>query len=172
LKKKMRKILTTVDSLSDKTGNIACWLAVVLVFLITFEVIMRYVFNSPTSWNYETSMMMGGTIFAMGWAYSQRHNGHIRIDLFYARFSPRGKAIVGVVGGLLIFFPVIIPLMTVSTSAAWHSWVTGEKGVETYWYPPIAPFRTMVALGFFLFLLQGTVTFIRDSYLLVRGKSL
>ncbi|MCK4722932.1 MAG: hypothetical protein KAT75_06495, partial [Dehalococcoidia bacterium] len=62
--------------------------------------------------------------------------------------------------------------MFICSSVAWSvtSWEVAEKSVETYWYPPMGPFRTLVAIGFILFFLQGTAQFVRDVYYFVKGK--
>jgi len=167
----MRKILITIDAISDRTGKIMCWLATLLVALVSSEVIMRYVFNAPTMWNYETSMMVGGTLFAMGWAYALRHHSHVRVDVFYTRLSSRGRAVIDVLGTLLLFFPLMVMFTSVATAWAWQAWEIMEKSVETYWYPIIAPFRTMVAIGFMLITLQGIAQFTRDFHILVRNRA-
>ena len=167
----MRKILITIDIISDRTGKVMCWLATLLVALVSSEVIMRYVFNAPTMWNYETSMMVGGTLFAMGWAYALRHHSHVRVDVFYTRLSPRSRAVIDVLGTLLLFFPLMAMFTSVATAWAWQAWEIMEKSVETYWYPIIAPFRTMVAIGFMLITLQGIAQFTRDFHILVRNKA-
>ena len=167
----MIKTLRTIDAISDRAGKITCWLATLLVALVSSEVIMRYVFNSPTMWNYETSMMVGGSLFAMGWAYALRHHSHVRVDVFYTRLSPRGKAVIDVLGALLLFFPLMAMFTSVSTAWAWQAWEIMEKSVETYWYPIIAPFRTVVAIGFMLIALQGIARFIRDFHLLLRNRA-
>jgi TRAP-type mannitol/chloroaromatic compound transport system permease small subunit len=167
----MKKIVNIIDTISDRTGKVTCWLAALLVGLISLEVIMRYVFNNPTEWNYETSMMIGGGLYAVGWAYAMRHHAHVRIDVIYVHVSPRARAAIDAFGYLLLFLPLMA--MFVSSSVAWMvtAWKVGEKSVETYWYPPMAPFRTWVAVGFILFFLQGTAQFVRDVYYLAKGKA-
>ncbi len=167
----MRTILCVIDSIGDWTGKVGRWLCLAVVLVMTYEVVMRYLFNSPTMWAYETSMMIGGTMYALAFSYTHRHHGHIRIDIFYANLSPRKKAIIDVIGTLFLFLPVVILYTYTAYGWAWQSWVTDEKMIETYWYPPAAPLRTMVALGFFLLVLQGGAQLIRDSYLLIRNKT-
>ena len=166
----MRAILRVVDSISEWTGKAVRWLCVALVLVMTYEVTMRYVFDAPTMWAYETSVMIGGSIFVLGLAYVHRHRGHIRVDVFYEHLSPKGKAIIDVIFASLFLFPLLIILIDASVSYMWRAWLIGEKSVETYWYPPAAPFRTAVAIGFCLFLLQCLAQFVRDLYLLVRNK--
>ena len=79
----MRATLRVIDSISEWTGKIIRWLCVVLVGVVVYGVILRYVFNSPTMWAYETSIMLGTTIYVLGWAYVHRHGGHIRVEVFY-----------------------------------------------------------------------------------------
>lgn len=166
----MRKILRAIDSVSEWTGNTMCWLWAALVLIMTYEVIMRYAFTKPTEWAYETSIMIGAATYALAWAYVHAHHAHVRVDVIYGRLSPRGKAIVDVIGSLLFFFPLIIVLTDHAFAWAWHAWVINEKSVETYWYPPVAPLRTVVLLGLILFGLQAVAQFIRDLYFLIRNR--
>ena len=100
-----------------------------------------------------------------------RHDAHIRIDVFYTHMSPRGKAAINVGGFFLVFLPVMLLFVVVSFARMWQAWITGEVSIETFWYPPIAPFRTVVAIGFTLLFTQGVASFIRNLYLLIRNKS-
>jgi len=166
----MKTILRTIDSISNATGKTARWLAPAIVALIALEVIMRYIFNAPTMWNYETVMMAGGCMIALSWTYVHRHQCHIRIDVIYSHLSPRARAGIDVAGTLLLFFPLIFLFTGVSILWALDSWATGEVSIDTYWYPPLAPFRTVAAIGFILLSFQGIVQFIRDFYLLIGRK--
>ena len=167
----MKTILKIIDRISDRTANVACWLCLALVLLMTYDVVMRYVFTAPTMWAYESSLMLGATIYALGWSYVLRHHGHIRVDVIYTNLSLRGKSIINVVGTLLFFFPLTIALIYRSGVWAWQAWLGNEKMVETYWYPPAGPLYTVIMIGFLLLLLQGGAEFFRDSYLLIRNKT-
>jgi len=167
----MQKILKIIDFVSEQTGEkVTKWLCFVLIIVVVNEVVRRYVFNSPTMWGYETSMMIGGTIYIMGWSYVHRYNKHIRVDILYARASPRIKALIDVTGNLLLFFPLIIVLIHTSFSWALRAWLENEKSIETIWYPPIAPFRTVVVIGLILFAFQGIAQFARNLHQLIRNN--
>jgi len=165
----MKKVLRFIDSISDSVAWLLKFLCYALVLIVCYDVTMRYVFNAPTEWAFETAMMLGCTVYALAWSYTQRQNAHMRVDVIYAHLSPRGKAMIDVLGTLLIFFPLILVLIDVSLQYAVRAWKTGELSILTTWYPPIAPLRTVVVLGFGLFGLQTTAKFIRDLYLLVKG---
>ena len=166
----MKSILRIVDAISDWGGKIVRWFAITLVAVVTYAVIMRYIFHVQTLWTYELLLMMGASLYALGFGYAQRHRAHIRVDIFYARLSPRGRAIIDVLGGLLIFLPLSIALIYASASWAGHAWVIDERMPLTGWYPPIAPLRTVVAIGFCVLALQGMAQLIRDLYFLIRNK--
>jgi len=165
----MKAILRVIDSISDYTGRATSWCCLVLVSVLVYEVTARYAFSRPTVWAYETSTMLGATIAALGWAYTHRHQGHVRVDVFYSRLSPKAKAISDVILALLFFFPLMAILTYIAWSRMSLSWAVGETLIETFWYPPAGPIRTIVFLGFFLFGFQGIAQFIRDLQLL-RGK--
>ena len=167
----MRKVFGFVDNISDWIGISGRWLAVVLIIVMTIEVTMRYGFNHPTMWAYESSLQLGCAMYALAYCYTQRHNAHVRVDVFYTHLSPRGKAYVDAICGLLMFLPVVALLVTASWVWTLKSWSIHEKMVETYWYPPYYPLRTVVALGWTLLLVQGLVQIIRNWYMAIRNKA-
>ena len=168
----MRNIVRVIDSISEYSGMVVRWACLALVLVLCFEVSARYVFNAPTMWSFETASMLGGTIAVLGWSYTHKHGGHVRVDVFYTRLSPRGRAIIDVVGFLLFFFPFLSILIYASGTGAWFSWSIGERLIEAYWYPPAYPIRTVMFVGASLFFLQGVAQFTRDFYLLIRNKPL
>ena len=166
----MKKVLKFVDSASESIAWALRFLCYALVLVVCYDVTMRYIFDAPTEWAYETALMLGATIYALAWTYTQRYNAHMRVDVIYAHLSPRGKAIVDIFGTLLVFFPLIGMLISVSFERAWHSWEINEKSIETSWYPPLAPIRTIVFIGFCMLALQTSVLFIRNIYRVIRNK--
>lgn len=166
----MKSIVQTIDSISEYTGKTARWACVILVMVMVYEVVARYVFNAPTIWAYETAMMLGVTIAILGWPYTHRHHGHVRVDVIYTHLPPRGKAIIDVVCYLFLFFPLLFLLIYAAGVRAVFAWSLGEVLTEGYWYPPASPIRTLVVIGLFLFALQGAAHFIRDLRLLTRNK--
>ena len=166
----MRPILQVVDSISHWTGSSGKWLCLALVLVATYGVIMRYAFNAPTIWGYETCMMLGGAIYLLGWPYAHLHKSHVRVDVLYTRLSQRGTAISDVICAAIFFFPLMAILIKTSVWWAWRAWSIGEIMIEAHWYPPAAPFRTAVAVGICLFALQGTAQFIRDLCFVIRRE--
>ncbi len=167
----MRATLRFIDATSEWTAKVISWLTVALVLVLVFDVVERYVFGGATVWAYETAVMLGGTIYIMGWCYVHRTREHIRVDVFYVHFSPRVRVIIDIAGTLILFLPLLYVMIDTSIYYMVRAWKIGEVLAETFWYPPAGPFRTMVVIGLFLFAFQIVAHLIRDFYQLVKGRA-
>jgi TRAP-type mannitol/chloroaromatic compound transport system permease small subunit len=92
-----------IDRLSLFTGEFVSYWAVIAVIVYYFEVIARYVFNSPTSWAHESMYLMFGMQYLISGAYAMLTESHVRVDVFYAPLSPRRKAIVDLLTSVFFF---------------------------------------------------------------------
>lgn len=166
------KLLKFIDWLSEKSGAVGKWFALLLVFIGSFETIARHFFNAPTIWAYDSMCMAGGVIYMLGASYNYKHNAHTRVDLFYMRATPRKQALIDVIGAIFLFFPLMIMMFKLSVTWAVKAWKINEVMFNSFWYPPAAPYRTVFAIGLFLLILQGLARFIRDLYFVIRGEKI
>ena len=102
-----------VDRLSLFAGEFVSYWAVIAVFVYYFEVISRYVFNSPTSWAHESMYLMFGMQYLIAGSYAMLTESHVRVDIFYAPLSPRRKAWVDL--GTSIFFFIFAGTLLVTS---------------------------------------------------------
>ena len=168
----MKKFLNVIDRISELTGKGISWIVLILTVILGYEVFMRYFLNDPTKWAFDISYMLGGTFFLVGASYTLWMKGHVRIDIFYSRFSPRKQALIDVIFALIFFFPLWVGLFCKLIPYVYMSWQLGERSLESYWRPPIYPFKTVIPIGVFLLLLQGIAEFIRSLFMLIKGKRL
>jgi len=168
----IRLVLKFIDALSEISGKVGKWFAVVLVVVGAFETISRHVFGAPTIWAYDTLSMAGGALYLLGASFDYKRNAHTRVDLIYSRFSPRGKALADVIGSLVLFFPLIIVMLWYSTKWTIKAWKIKEAMFTSFWYPPAGPYRTLFTVGLLLLTLQGLAQFVRDVYHVVKGAPL
>ena len=157
----LRIFIKYVDSSSEWSGKVVAWLMLPLVLELVYDSIARYLFNSPTVWSYDVSYMFYAIIFLGGGAYTLLDEGHIRIELFYDMFSPKGRAIIDIIGYVVFFFPVIGALFYFGIEFTLESWKWLEHGHLSYWSPPIYHFKSLIPISAFLLLLQGVAKFIR-----------
>ena len=157
----MNPLANGINRLNDFIGGITGFLALPLIFVVVYEVFMRYVFNAPTSWGFEATTFIYGVHFVLGFGYTLKHDGHVAIDVFEARLSARPRTLLRIVVNLVLFIPTIGLL-------AWYSCIyamTSIKMLEhasTSWAPPVYPFKTIMAIGLILLFLQGVAKLIED----------
>jgi TRAP-type mannitol/chloroaromatic compound transport system permease small subunit len=99
------------DLLSAWVGKAFAWCIVVMACGVGYEVFVRYVLGSPTSWALDVSFIMYGTLFMMGGAYTLAKNGHVRGDFIYRTWRPRTQARVDLILYFLFFFPGVLALI-------------------------------------------------------------
>jgi len=160
----LSKTIRTIDRFTDYTGSLVALLGIPLVAGITYEVVARYAFNAPTTWAYEVTYQLYGTLFMLGAAYALHKGAHIRTDFFWEKFSPRTKGIIDSVSYVLFFFPALVTLLVISANEAYYAWQIGEVSDQTPWRPVLWPFKTMVPLACLLLLIQGVSEFLKSFY--------
>lgn len=92
-----------VDRLSLFAGEFAAYWAVIAVFVYYYEVIARYVFNSPTNWAHESMYLMFGMQYLIAGSYAMLTESHVRVDIFYAPLPKKRKAIVDLATSIFFF---------------------------------------------------------------------
>ncbi len=165
----LNKLTTCIDRVSEATASVIVYLVVLLTAVLGYEILARYAFNSPTKWAFDMSYMIGGAFFLFGEAYALKHKRHVRIDIFYNRFSTRTRASIDVFFYLLFFFPLWIGMLVYLYPYVLFSWKVQERSMQSYWQPLIYPFKTLMPIGVFLLVLQGLADFLR-SLMTVFGK--
>lgn len=164
----LERILHGIDMLSEWSGKLLCFLIPVMVALLVIEQVARGFFNESIIWIYETVQFMFGTISILAGAYVLRYVAHVRMDLLYARLSPKGKAYLDLATAPFFFLFVAVVLWW-GWQFALRSFVLGEY-TQSVWAPPRWPIKMMIPLGAFLILLQGIVKLIRDSMTALGGE--
>jgi TRAP-type mannitol/chloroaromatic compound transport system permease small subunit len=167
----MTKIIRVIDSISAWSGKIVCWLVLIFTVVLGYEIVMRYVFNAPTKWAFDISYMLGGTYFWLGEGYTLYKKKHVRIDIFYRKFSVRRQALVDIFFSLIFFFPLWGLLLYELIPYVYLSWITDERSMQGYWMPILYPFKTVMPLGVALLLLQGVAELMRSTLVLVQGET-
>jgi len=163
-------ILRLIDRLSSFVGTAVSVLLPALTLVLTFEVVARYFFERPTIWAFDMAIFMFGYLGLLAGAYVLKEKEHINVDLIYGRFSPRGKAVLDVITGLLFFF-----FMTLVVAYGWkaaYSALSFGDHRPTEWGPPLGHFKLMIPVGALLLLLQGLANWIRNLYLAITGEEL
>lgn len=151
----MLGFITFADKLSAWFGKAFAWLIVLMTFGVSYEVLVRYVFNAPTPWSLDVSFIMYGALFMMGGAYTLSRNGHVRGDFLYRLWKPATQAKLDLLLYVLFFFPGITALILAGWKYSSRSWGYAEVSVNSPAGIPIFQFKSiLVAAGLLLFI-QG-----------------
>ena len=151
----MRAFIFFADHLSTSIGKAFAWCIVILMGGTVYEVIMAYVFNAPTLWNFDFSMQMYGAILMMSGAYCLATESHVRGDVIYRLFKPRVQGWIDLILYFIFFFPGVLALTFYGYDYAALAW----KIKETSWSSPaqiqIYMVKFMIPIAGVLLTLQG-----------------
>ena len=150
--------------MSGFTGRFVAYWSVIAVFAYFYEVVVRYLFNSPTNWVHESMFLMFGMQYVLSGAYAYRDDAHVRVDVLYSKFSTRGKALADVVTSLF-FFIFVGTMVWTGARFALDAIDVGEVSF-TEWGIQYWPVKLMIPIGAGLLLLQGLARLARDIAIL------
>ena len=157
----MKKIANFIDLISDKAGIAASYLTMVMMTIISYEVLSRYLFNSPTKWAWLTCKQLFGLFILIAGVYTMSKKAHIRIEIFYSHFSKKTKFLSKMIS--LAFFAFFIGcLIHQGTWMALESLAVREKATGVF-PMPLYPLKLLIPLISILFLLEGIVIFSRKK---------
>jgi TRAP-type mannitol/chloroaromatic compound transport system permease small subunit len=154
------RITDKLEWLNVRVGEFVAYWAVISVFVYYYEVVARYLFNSPTNWVHESMFLMYGMQYMLCGAYAYREDQHVRVDVIYTKFSPRGKAIADIITSVF-FFIFILTMAWTGTRFALDAINNGEVSF-TEWGVQYWPVKMMLPIGAALMALQGLSKLIKD----------
>ncbi|TRW99602.1 TRAP transporter small permease subunit [Paracoccus sp. M683] len=157
----MLRFVRFADSLSAWFGKTFGWLIMLMTIGVSYEVVVRYVFNAPTSWSLDVSFIMYGTLFMMGGAYTLSRGGHVRGDFLYRLWPVRVQAAVDLLLYIIFFFPGVTALIFAGWKYASRSWQYGEVSVNSPAGIPIFQFKTVIVAAGILLFIQGIAQVLR-----------
>ncbi len=157
----MIRYIRFADRVSAWFGKAFAWTIILMAFGVGYEVFVRYVLNSPTSWAFDVSYIMYGTMFMMAGAYTLSRDGHVRGDFVFRLWKPQTQAKVELTLYFLFFFPAVIALIVTGLKYATRSWGYLEVSVNSPVGIPIFQFKTVIVCAGILLFLQGIAQVMR-----------
>lgn len=149
-----------IDALNERVGRLVMWLVLLTTLIATGNALAKYLLGEGSNAWLEAQWYGFGALFLLGAGYTLRHNGHVRIDIIYQRFSARGQAWIDLLGGLLFLLPVAGLLAWLSWPQFIESWriqeMSPDAGGLIRW-----PIKLLLPVGFGLLLLQGIAEIIK-----------
>lgn len=166
----MERFIAVADSITAWFGKAFAWCILIMTFGVAYEVFVRYVLRSPTSWAFDVSYIMYGTLFMMAGAYTLSRNGHVRGDFLYRLWQPRTQARVELALYFLFFFPGVLAFIVAGWKYASRSWRYLEVSVMSPANVPIFQFKMVIVAAGILLLIQGMAQVCRCILCIRTGK--
>jgi TRAP-type mannitol/chloroaromatic compound transport system permease small subunit len=157
----MLSYIRFADKLSAYVGKAFAWGILVMTFGVVYEVVVRRFFNAPTTWAFDLTYMMYGTLFMMAGAYTLSRDGHVRGDFVFRLLKPRTQAKLELVLYFLFFFPGVLALVFAGWKYAARSWRFEEVSVMSPARIPIYQFKTIIVVAGILLFIQGVAQVMR-----------
>jgi len=151
----MDTLIKSINSINEWVGRTASWLTLILVGVVCFDVVTRYLFNDTAAWIMELEWHLFALIFLLGAGYAFKHDKHVRVDLFYSNFSKRDKAWVNLIGGIAFLVPWCIIVIIYSFDFGLDAYQMGEKSPDPGGLPARWVIKFAITIGMTLLLLQA-----------------
>lgn len=149
-----------IDAVNEHIGRVIAWLVMVTVFVSAGAATVRYGFDMGSNAWLELQWYLFSAIFLLGAGYTLKKNGHVRIDVVSTRLTPRGRAWIDIIGGLLFLMPMALIVLWLSWPMFLLSWtgneVSADAGGLIRW-----PVKLLIPAGFALLALQGASEIIK-----------
>ena len=133
----LQQTVDFLNAINEWVGRTVSWLTLLIVLLVCFNVMRRYFFESADAWGGELEWHFFALIFLLGAGYAFKHERHVRVDLFYTKYSKRDKAWTNLIGALLFLIPWCVLVIWYSWDYAVGAWEINEKSPN----PNGLPFR-------------------------------
>jgi TRAP-type mannitol/chloroaromatic compound transport system permease small subunit len=158
-----------IDTVNARFGQACSWLTLFLVVGTAIVVVLRYGFGIGATGLQEAVLYAHALVFMGTAAWVLQRNGHVRVDIFYQKFSPRYQALVDVLGTLLFLLPVSLFLGWASWDYVSNSWATLEASSETGGLHFVYLQKSIIIIFVVSLAFQGVAEIIKAGYI-VAGR--
>ena len=160
----MREVARRIDAFQERFGQAVSWLMFGMVVVVFGDVIFRYVFNRSWVFVQELEWHLFGVVYLLAAGYTMLHNEHVRVDIVYAKLSPRKKAWVDLVLLFVMFFPSCLLVIYTTFPFVRTSFVVNEGSPDPGGIPARWVLKSVIILAFLLLILQGISQVIKNLY--------
>lgn len=167
----LNQTLLGIEAFIDWTGRTVSWLSMLLVLLTFIVVVLRYVFDNGSIALQEVTTYLHATVFLVGMAYTLQQDAHVRVDIFYTRFSRQGKAWVDLFGALFLLLPFMLFVSWISWLYIVDSWSVLEGSREAGGLPGVFLLKSLILVMTTLLSLQAFTQIARNIETIVYTDS-
>ena len=148
------KLSQLIDWLVERVGKGAFWLVLIMTLISAGNAVVRFIFNYSSNGLLEIQWYLFAAVFLLCSPYTLQKNEHVRIDVLSGKLSPRGLAVIDIIGTLFFLLPMVIVVLWLSLPLVAESYKINEMSANAggliRW-----PVKLLLPIGFTLLALQG-----------------
>ena len=154
------KLSQLIDWLNERVGKGAFWLVLIMAVISAGNASYRFVFNDSSNGLLEIQWYLFAAVFLLCSPYTLQKNEHVRIDVLSGKLSPRGLAVIDIIGTLFFLLPMVVLVLYLSVPLVAESYKINEYSANAggliRW-----PVKILLPIGFTLLALQGVSELIK-----------
>lgn len=127
----LKALILALDGFTDILGRAVSWLTPLMVLISCAVVLLRYWFDISSIALQESVIYLHASVFLLGAGYALKHRNQVRVDIFYRRFSPPGRAWVDVLGSLVLLLPLALFTGWISWDFVASAWQVRETSTDS-----------------------------------------
>ena len=158
--KALRPLAAFIEGWIDRIGGLTAWIALVMIGLVATNVLLRYAFSFGSVWAQELEWHLLAALILLGMSHALQRGENVRVDLFYARYSPLGKRVVDVISTLLLI-AVSLGFIWLSLGYVEQSRSINEASPDPGGIPLRWLVKSLIPLGYGLLVLQQLAQLLR-----------
>jgi TRAP-type mannitol/chloroaromatic compound transport system permease small subunit len=155
-------MLAAVERFIDWVGRATSWLALAIVVLMATNVILRYMFSYGSVWTQELEWHLLAPLILFAIAWGMQKGEHVRVDVAYAHFSERNKALVNVVSAVLCL-AISVGIVFLSLKYVEQAYVIDERSADPGGLTHRWVLKALIPLGFVLLALQSVAEIVKSA---------
>ncbi len=166
----MKIIVQLISSLNERIGRVISGLNLVLVMIVCIDVMVRYLIKQTSATFYELEWHLFSFVFLIAAGWTLRHDRHVRVDIFYAKVSPKSRAVIDILGVLFLLLPFSYTLIATGLPYTLVAFESGEASPDTGGLPFRWIVKSSIVVGAALIALQGIAMLLEKMLFLIEGK--
>lgn len=159
----LQRLYQGIDCFTEITGLAISWLSLALIIITCTVVVLRYFLGTGSIALQESMTYVHACLFMLAMAFTLKRGGHVRVDVFYSKFTPKTQALVDILGSLLFLLPVSLLIFMLSWDYVASSWAIRETSTESAGIPFVYLLKTLILILPVMLLLQGTAEIIKNT---------
>ena len=178
--KAMQATLRLLDKIIDGVGWLCVGALLLMIVNVFIDVFVRYVlidtikYFGVYGWYDAYFGWLGGIamqelewhwfsiVFLLGLGYTLRTDGHVRVDVFYDRFSAKTKAYINIIGSLIFALPFSLLVLSFTWEFFYESFSNEENRGDPGSLPRLWPVKFILPVAFFFLILSVVAVVVRE----------